>query len=78
MIPIYLVTLSGLLFHELVLCPHNPHLHLKGSGKEPPSLATMVMSLMAQSSKPSLQQLFAAGLRVDGVDVCGKEALREE
>lgn len=37
MVSIHLVAPSGLLFHELVLSPRNPRLHLKGSGKEPPA-----------------------------------------
>jgi len=36
------------------------------------------MSLVAQASELSLQQLFAAGLRVGGVDIGGEESLREQ
>lgn len=34
---IYSLTPRGFIFYERVLSPHNPCLHLKGSGKEPPS-----------------------------------------
>lgn len=60
------------LFHELVLSPHNPCFQLK----EPPQFSHNDHE--PRGSELSVLQLFAAGLRVDGADVRGEEALREE